>query len=43
MLVALTDEGLGIAELALASGASTLIVARSGLGTLNHTALTARL
>jgi dethiobiotin synthetase len=41
VLVALTDEGGGIAELAAACEASTVIVARPGLGTLNHTALTA--
>ncbi|MFL6179452.1 MAG: dethiobiotin synthase [Actinomycetes bacterium] len=41
VLVALTEDGLGIAELAVACEASTVIVARPGLGTLNHTALTA--
>jgi dethiobiotin synthetase len=41
VLVALTDEGEGVAELARHSGAVTVVVARSGLGTLNHTALTA--
>lgn len=40
VLVALTGEGEGVAELALAVGAGVLVVARAGLGTLNHTALT---
>jgi dethiobiotin synthetase len=41
VLVALTEQGEGIAELAKGAGALTVIVARAGLGTLNHTALTA--
>jgi dethiobiotin synthetase len=41
VLVALTDEGRGLADLAAACRATTVIVARSGLGTLNHTGLTA--
>jgi dethiobiotin synthase len=41
VLVALTEDGQGLADLAAACGASTIIVARAGLGTLNHTQLTA--
>ena len=40
VLVALTESGDGIAELAAAVNASVVVVARAGLGTLNHTALT---
>ena len=41
LLVSLTEEGEGLAELATALGAAVVVVARAGLGTLNHTALTA--
>jgi dethiobiotin synthase len=41
VLVVLSDDGYGLADLAAACDASTVIVARPGHGTLNHTALTA--
>ncbi len=40
LLVELDHDGHTIADLALALPASTVVVCRSGLGTLNHTALT---
>ncbi|MFP5022422.1 dethiobiotin synthase [Pseudonocardia phyllosphaerae] len=41
LLVELTDDGATLADLAAAvEGSATVVVCRSGLGTLNHTALT---
>ncbi|GAA4538791.1 dethiobiotin synthase [Pseudonocardia xishanensis] len=40
LLVELTEEGHTLADLALALAAPVVVVCRSGLGTLNHTALT---
>lgn len=40
LLVALDEEGHTIADLAGATSAGVVVVCRSGLGTLNHTALT---
>ena len=40
LLVHLDDHGATLADLACALGAPVLVVARAGLGTLNHTALT---
>jgi dethiobiotin synthase len=40
LLVELDHDGHTVADLALALPASTVVVCRSGLGTLNHTALT---
>ncbi|GIH96121.1 ATP-dependent dethiobiotin synthetase BioD [Planobispora siamensis] len=40
LLVRFDDEGATIADLARRLGAPVLVVARAGLGTLNHTALT---
>lgn len=40
LLVALDEDGHTIADLALAVPAAAIVVCRSGLGTLNHTALT---
>ena len=40
VLVELTAAGETIADLALAAGGAMLVVARAGLGTLNHTLLT---
>ncbi|MGC9667405.1 dethiobiotin synthase [Planosporangium sp. 12N6] len=40
LLVAMGDGGWTIADLAIALGAPAIVVARAGLGTLNHTALT---
>jgi dethiobiotin synthase len=40
LLVELDHDGHTVADLALALHASTVVVCRSGLGTLNHTALT---
>jgi dethiobiotin synthetase len=40
LLVSMGDGGWTIADLAIALGAPAVVVARAGLGTLNHTALT---
>jgi dethiobiotin synthetase len=40
LLVEVGDGGWTIADLAIALGAPAIVVARAGLGTLNHTALT---
>jgi dethiobiotin synthetase len=40
VLVSMGDGGWTIADLAIALGAPAVVVARAGLGTLNHTALT---
>ncbi|HEX5018014.1 MAG TPA: dethiobiotin synthase [Actinomycetes bacterium] len=40
VLVALTEAGEGVAEVAAALDADMVVVTRAGLGTLNHTALT---
>lgn len=42
LLVALGEGGWTLADLAAAVGARAVVVARAGLGTLNHTALTLR-
>ncbi|HEV7898174.1 MAG TPA: dethiobiotin synthase [Planosporangium sp.] len=40
LLVSMGDGGWTVADLAIALGAPAIVVARAGLGTLNHTALT---